>query len=504
MTLMREVLQMRNKKRTKGLSILLALAVFAAGIQAFPVKTQAAVKKSQIAARYYNIINVGTGKYLDLKNNSPASQNNIQVKTGSVSKGQSFYIFRYGSNYGICPRTNKNYTTNGPVVNVKGNSSAPNSNVNIYRKVNDTTQQWIFEKAAGGYIIRSAKKTSSVLTATGSANGSNVNVQNYSSGNKNQIWKLTAPKTAVSSISLSSAAITCAAGWTGTLSTTVAPKNASSKKVTWSSSNRKVLAVDAKTGSMKALAPGKASVICKASDGSGTKQTCTVTVRKKISNPRLIKGVGIRQVSATLSLKKAAALKVTASPTKAANRKLKWTSSNSKVAAVNSSGKVTAKKGGSATITCTTTDGSKLSVSCKVKVKGWLWPSKARRVSSPYGYRTLGGKRKFHSGIDISTGNKAAIYAAQSGTVKLAAYSSSYGKHIIIQHPDNTWTLYAHCSSLKVKKGSTVSQGQVIGLTGSTGRVTGPHLHFEVHSGKYVRSYADGRKNPMSYKYSYK
>lgn len=115
----------------------------------------------------------------------------------------------------------------------------------------------------------------------------------------------------------------------------------------------------------------------------------------------------------------------------------------------------------------------------------FVWPAGggATHVSSYYGRRSLNG---WHGGIDIvkpgghSTG--CPVYAADSGTVKLARVYSSYGYCVIIDHGGGLQTLYAHMKpgSLRVSAGQRVSRGQQIGQIGSSGFVTGPHLHFEV------------------------
>lgn len=114
---------------------------------------------------------------------------------------------------------------------------------------------------------------------------------------------------------------------------------------------------------------------------------------------------------------------------------------------------------------------------------GWPCPSSSR-ITSPYGYRIhpIYGTKKFHSGIDIGASSGSAIVAAESGTVILAStgYNGGYGNYIILSHGNGYTTRYAHCSSLKVKVGDTVSRGQTIATVGSTGASTGPHLHFEV------------------------
>lgn len=103
-------------------------------------------------------------------------------------------------------------------------------------------------------------------------------------------------------------------------------------------------------------------------------------------------------------------------------------------------------------------------------------PTSRGVITSGFGWRW--GKR--HEGIDIGLPVGSDIKAADGGVVTLAAYSSSYGNYIIIDHGGNMSTLYAHNSKLLVKKGDKVYKGQVIAKSGNTGRSTGPHLHFEV------------------------
>lgn len=97
-----------------------------------------------------------------------------------------------------------------------------------------------------------------------------------------------------------------------------------------------------------------------------------------------------------------------------------------------------------------------------------------------------------HTGIDIAGSSGAAIRAADSGLVTFAGWQGGYGKFVIINHGNGMVTRYAHCSSLNVSAGQSVSRGQTIGARGSTGNSTGPHLHFEVLvNGSFV--------NPLSY-----
>ena len=104
-----------------------------------------------------------------------------------------------------------------------------------------------------------------------------------------------------------------------------------------------------------------------------------------------------------------------------------------------------------------------------------IWPAHGP-IWSPFGRRG----REFHTGTDIGAPNRSVIVAAQAGTVIFAGWESGYGQEIRIDHGGGIVTVYAHDSSMLVRVGQHVVQGQPIGTVGSTGRVTAPHLHFEV------------------------
>lgn len=117
-------------------------------------------------------------------------------------------------------------------------------------------------------------------------------------------------------------------------------------------------------------------------------------------------------------------------------------------------------------------------------VGGYIWPVTAsRRITSNYGGRDTGikGASTNHKGVDIGgVGYNSKIVAAKAGIVVTSAYSSSYGNYVVISHGAGNTTLYAHMSSRSVKEGDRVNQGQVIGVSGSTGISSGPHLHYEI------------------------
>lgn len=131
---------------------------------------------------------------------------------------------------------------------------------------------------------------------------------------------------------------------------------------------------------------------------------------------------------------------------------------------------------------------------------GYIWPVSSRYITSTVGGRTSPGGigSTNHKGTDIGrVGYTSPIYAAKSGTVIVAERSRSYGNYVVISHGSGNTTLYGHMSSIKTTVGQYVQQGQVIGITGSTGNSTGPHLHFEiVENGVRINPLSDHGAEP--------
>lgn len=115
---------------------------------------------------------------------------------------------------------------------------------------------------------------------------------------------------------------------------------------------------------------------------------------------------------------------------------------------------------------------------------GFRWPIMGR-INSPFGWRQhpITKRRDFHTGIDIKANRGDPIKGAGSGRVVYSGWMGGYGKVLVIEHHNGQSTLYAHCSTLLVGKGANVSSGQLVAKVGTTGRSTGPHLHFEVRNG---------------------
>ncbi len=125
-----------------------------------------------------------------------------------------------------------------------------------------------------------------------------------------------------------------------------------------------------------------------------------------------------------------------------------------------------------------------------------LGPPVWGKITSRYGYRIdpFTGRYEFHDGVDIKAPRGTPVRATAEGKVIYAGWKSGYGKTVIIRHAYGFRTLYSHLSKIKVKAGRWVKSGQIIGYVGSTGRSTGPHVHYEVwrHSRK---------QNPLKYMY---
>ena len=121
-------------------------------------------------------------------------------------------------------------------------------------------------------------------------------------------------------------------------------------------------------------------------------------------------------------------------------------------------------------------------------------PVKGGFLNSSFGYRKdpIDNEIRFHQGQDITVKSGTPIYAPADGIVKRAYYAGGFGNHIKLDHGNGYTTLFAHLSKIKVKHGQNVNRGDVIGLTGNTGRSTAPHLHYEIHH--YGES-----KNPLDY-----
>ncbi|MBQ3497406.1 MAG: peptidoglycan DD-metalloendopeptidase family protein [Oscillospiraceae bacterium] len=115
------------------------------------------------------------------------------------------------------------------------------------------------------------------------------------------------------------------------------------------------------------------------------------------------------------------------------------------------------------------------------------WPVQSRYITSRFGARSASSTNYVgstnHKGVDVGRVYYTSdVWAAKTGKVTKAEYNNSYGYYVVINHGDGTQTLYAHLSKITTSAGTRVAQGQKIGVTGSTGHSTGPHLHYEIWS----------------------
>ncbi len=132
-----------------------------------------------------------------------------------------------------------------------------------------------------------------------------------------------------------------------------------------------------------------------------------------------------------------------------------------------------------------------------IKFPEFIWPCNGK-LSSRYGRRLhpVFGEKAFHEGIDISGPYRQPIRAAREGRVIFAGWKSGYGKTILIKHPGGYITCCGHLSSVNVSFNQRIDKGEIIGRLGSSGRSTGPHLHFELR--KQIRHNARPI-NPLRY-----
>ncbi len=130
----------------------------------------------------------------------------------------------------------------------------------------------------------------------------------------------------------------------------------------------------------------------------------------------------------------------------------------------------------------TTTVLSEEKTSRWMKKEELICPIRYTEITSEYGYRTdpFSGQRTFHTGIDMAAPEGNHVFSVHDGLVLLSEYDEVGGWYIVIEHAGQLQTYYGHLSKILVEKGNRVQAGQVIGLSGNSGKTTGPHLHFEV------------------------
>ena len=124
-------------------------------------------------------------------------------------------------------------------------------------------------------------------------------------------------------------------------------------------------------------------------------------------------------------------------------------------------------------------------------------PVQTGYLGSGFGYREdpLNGKTRFHYGQDIAVNSGTKVYAPADGKIKFAGNQGGYGKVVKIDHTNGYRTIFAHLSKINIKSGSKVKRGDLIALSGNSGRTVGPHLHYEVH-------HYGAPQNPLDYFFS--
>ena len=178
------------------------------------------------------------------------------------------------------------------------------------------------------------------------------------------------PTVKVTKITLNKTSASIEKGKTVTLTATVSPDNATKKTVKYSTSNEKVAKVSS-TGVVTGVAAGSATITCMATDDSGQKATCKITVTNPATpvKPTVkVTKITLNKTSATLTQGQTLTLKATVTPGNATNKAVTWSSSNTKIATVSRTGKITAKASGTVTIICKAKDDSGKKATCKIRV----------------------------------------------------------------------------------------------------------------------------------------
>lgn len=176
------------KKRIISLALAIIMLL---GMLAIPASA-ASPKASVTTGKYVTIKNVGTGKYLNVYGSRSANNTNITVYQADGTSGQDFCFSKNGAGYMLTPRC-----ASRSAVNVYGYRTVAGSNLCVWGKSYSDTQTFLIEAVNGGYIFRSANNPTYVITATGSSNSSNVNLQAYN-GSSYQIWTSSALSTSSS------------------------------------------------------------------------------------------------------------------------------------------------------------------------------------------------------------------------------------------------------------------------------------------------------------------
>ena len=255
----------------------------------------------------------------------------VDVKITSITFSQTSKSLVAGNTYTVTPTISPSNATNKSLT-----WSSSNSDVAI------VSSGLITARAVGNARITATAKDGS---------------------NKSAYIDIEVTPVLVTKITLLPTSKTIEVGDTFTLTKTIAPSNATNKEVEWESSNSSVATISG--GVVTAVGTGTATITATAKDGSGCKATCSVTVNAK---PIKVTSITLSDTSINLTKGSTKALTATVSPSNATEQGVTWSSNSSTVASVSTSGLVTAKKTGTATITATAKDGSGIKTTCTVKV----------------------------------------------------------------------------------------------------------------------------------------
>ena len=218
----------------------------------------------------------------------------------------------------------------------------------------------------------------------------------------------------VTSIALNATTASLRVGETKSLFATVSPTTANNTKVEWSSSDTKVATVSSK-GVITAKGKGTCIITCTAADGYGTESTCSVTVIQPVTS------IALNATIASLQIGETKNLVATVSPTTANNTKVEWSSSDTKVATVSSTGVVTAKGKGTCTITCTAIDGYGAKKTCSVTV---IQPVTSIALNATTASLRVGETKNLTATVSPTTANNTKVEWSSSDT-KVATVSST-------------------------------------------------------------------------------
>ncbi|MCX5401102.1 LysM peptidoglycan-binding domain-containing M23 family metallopeptidase [Streptomyces sp. NBC_00102] len=158
------------------------------------------------------------------------------------------------------------------------------------------------------------------------------------------------------------------------------------------------------------------------------------------------------------------------------------TASSAKAEAPKTETKTAAKTEAKAAPATTTESAATTTKAADSNSTGWTTPVANATVTTQYHASGSMWSSGYHTGSDFSAATGTVVRAVGPGTVVSAGYDGAYGNEVIIKHADGMYSQYAHQSQLMVSVGQTVTGGQQIGLSGATGNVTGPHLHFEIRT----------------------